>query len=359
MSLVKRNVIFPKGTTDGFQLIPQPARAPLGGVADPEKGDDAVPDDYMKAWVAAHSGGTSVTYDVSIPPNNASGNNGDWKINTSFLYYKTGGVWVQISTMNESFSYINPNRFFNYAGDPRLILDGEIGDYLFDTTNNNIYYCSTANTIIAPGSSDAVWDLILQTGWPIIITQDDAINLAIDQLIKLGQRYIINSIGTSLPTGIKFIRTEGVYNGSNIVFDECSEVFLEGFANYIPCKLKIDKGLFTINIDEIVWSGFMSQTGTDAPTEDAVILNLLGENITWEYYGVGEYKGTVTNNQFIDTESVIVSQDPINLSVIGKYVIVGPESSSRVLLYSSSGATKANSLLTRTFVNIRLVHLFI
>lgn len=97
MSLVKRNIIFPKGTTDGFQLIPQPARAPLGGVAYAEKDDDVVPYDQMVAYVAANTGsggGSTITYGALNPP--TGGANGDYYISSQLginFWFKSGGIW--------------------------------------------------------------------------------------------------------------------------------------------------------------------------------------------------------------------------------------------------------------------------
>ena len=95
MSLIKREIIFPKGTSDGYQLIPQPGRAQLGGVGLAEKGDDAVPYDQLLQLA------NGVWLNGVAAPSNTNGENGNFYYNTvnKNIYLKIAGAWVLQGTL--------------------------------------------------------------------------------------------------------------------------------------------------------------------------------------------------------------------------------------------------------------------
>lgn len=43
-----------------------------------------------------------------------------------------------------------------------------------------------------------------------------------------------------------------------------------------------------------IWAGYISQTGTSAPTLDSVIINTVGGTLVWSYVSTGVYRATLS-----------------------------------------------------------------
>lgn len=98
-----------------------------------------------------------------------------------------------------------------------------------------------------------------------------------------------------------------------------------------------------------IWAGFLTQTGTGAPTA-VVLQNTLGGTIVWSYDREGQYIGTLSGVFTANKTAIIgTSKEATNMITAGARL-----SNNTIVISTMGGGVAANSQLNNTFVEIRV-----
>ena len=318
MSLVKRNIIFPKGTTDGFQLIPQPARAPLGGVAYAEKDDDVVPYDQMVQYFIDNMGGGGTGTVTSV--SRTLGSTGTDVSLTITNPTTTPNIDLQLPTASAT------NRGLLSAAD-WLTFSLQI-KRLVEITKTTAESMQSGTSAV-PGQWYRVTEAALA---PIVAS-------------KLASVILVGGIDGkfSIQAWAELITTKGNF--------------------YTPCSFGPDFRLDRPHGTADLWRGRLSQSGTDAPSIDNTSLNNLDELPTFSYDGTGEYTLTVTGDQFKANDIFIPIFQIVKLKSgdVIKYVSIEFSDSSNLFIKTyyfdstTNSAVLSDDILNKTTIRLQRV----
>jgi len=105
--------------------------------------------------------------------------------------------------------------------------------------------------------------------------------------------------------------------------------------------------------DYLVWAGFLTQTGTDAPTA-VIAKNTLGGTVVWTYDGTGEFTGTLAG---AFTANKTSRHDGWCLGVGDGSVFEAYRNDSdtiRIRTWNAVADTLTDGLLSSTYIEIRV-----
>ncbi|MBP8113812.1 MAG: hypothetical protein KAY50_00575 [Chitinophagaceae bacterium] len=370
MSLVKRNIIFPKGTTDGFQLIPQPARAPLGGVAYAEKDDDAVPyDQLVQYFIDNMGGGGSGTVTEVTRTLGSTGTDVSLTITNPTT---TPNIDLQIPTASSTkrgvLSSIDWSTFNNKGNGTVTAVSG---------TSPVVSSGGTTPAISMPAANTSVNGYLTSSDW-------NSFNNRLRQIIeiKISIANTMQNVGGATGTAIpgQFYRVISETSGP-LVVGELNCVVLIGNVNgkfsiqgwaelittkanfYTPCTFDNHFDLIRPHGVADLFVGRLDQSGGSAPSIYNTSLNNLDELPTFSYDGTGEYRLTVTGDQFKADDVFIPIFQIVKLKSgdVIKYVSIEFSDSSNLFIKTyyfdstTNSAVLSDDILNKTTIRLQRV----
>jgi len=267
MSLTNRKILWEDGTTDGFQTIRMPFRAPLGGVAYAEKDDDAVPYDQMvQYFIDNMGGGGSGTVTEVTGTLGSTGNDISLTINSPTT---TPDINLQIptasSTKRGALSSTDWSTFNNKGG-------GDMKASFYDPAG------LVSQVIVSPISKT-------------VLEMQSLLNTTDGSGIVIGQEYVVSNIGASYDS-VKFLIVKGDW-----ILNNHGDT-IKGFNNIATCYLVDDAKQsiscrYDVKTNTLVafrkLIGTITQVSADKPSIN-IFENTLGEVPALEYMAVGDYK---------------------------------------------------------------------